>query len=274
MALRLAVAVAALCVLAHTALAQSRGTTQMPAGQTRPSTQPPARPSTQPPVRPIPPPQPPIPNITGGVAQLPPMGGIAQFPQPADRTDLFRAGRRTYSSRQNRYGNRLQDPFGYVGGGGYGYYGPDAGTPGDSRREEAPSEFGYLRLGVSPGAAQVYIDGFYVSTVDGFAGAGPSRAIEAGPHRVEIRADGYETATFDVRITPNETTSYNRELERREEPSRQARNVAPAVPKTFYVIPKCYAGDKPPAKDALPKGCQALNVRTVPPVLANGRRVP
>jgi len=221
-------------------------------------------------VRPIPPPQPPIPNITGGVAQLPPIGGIAQFPQPADRTDLFRAGRRTYSSRQNRDGNRLQDPFGYVGGGGYGYIADQVPSETDRRAPE-PNAFGYLRLNVSPGAAQVYVDGFYLSTVDAFAGTGPSRAVEAGPHRVEIRADGYETATFDVRITPNETTTYNRELERREEPSRQARNVAPAVPKTFYVIPKCYAGDKPPSADQLPAGCRDAKARAIPPVVKNAR---
>jgi hypothetical protein len=34
----------------------------------------------------------------------------------------------------------------------------------------------------------------------------------------------------------------------------------PAAAKTFYVIPRCYAGDKPP-KGPLPKGCDAKNLQ-------------
>lgn len=40
---------------------------------------------------------------------------------------------------------------------------------------------------------------------------------------------------------------------------------APGVPKTFYVIPGCYAGDKPPDRDALPRGCDIRRLRTIPP---------
>jgi PEGA domain len=38
--------------------------------------------------------------------------------------------------------------------------------------------------------------------------------IDAGPHRVEIRLDGYETLTFDVRIDPDRTTTYAGELKK------------------------------------------------------------
>ena len=234
---------------------------------------------------PPPPPPQPTTSSTGiaqlpplsGIAQLPPMGGITQLPRstitsspaPAGSVDVFQARPRTYAPRYNRGNQRyLQQPFGYTTGYAFGPYSDSA--PEQDRRNEAPVEFGFLRLNVSPAAAQVYIDGFYVSSVDTFSGAGPSRAIEVGPHRVEIRADGYETATFDVRIAQNETTTYSRDLDRREEP-RQARNVTPATPKTFYVIPKCYAGDKKPEKDQLPKGCQPLNVRTIPPVVKSAR---
>ncbi len=41
--------------------------------------------------------------------------------------------------------------------------------------------------------------------------------------------------------------------------------MAPGVPKTFYVIPRCYAGDIPPRADQLPPGCDVESVRTVPP---------
>jgi len=216
-----------------------------------------------------------VPTTTSiGVSQLPPLHGVAQLPPPvvnARSRDLFLAGRRTYTPRLNRGYGTLGEPFGYVTG---GYAGGDysAGTANDGRAEtSAPVDVGYLRLNVQPYTAQVFIDGFYVSSVDAFSGGGPARALPAGPHRVEIRADGYETATFDVRIDPNETITYRRELGKAEEP-KQARNVAPAVPKTFYVIPKCYAGDKKPTADQLPKGCRASDLRTIPPVVSSAKK--
>ena len=39
----------------------------------------------------------------------------------------------------------------------------------------------------------------------------------------------------------------------------------PGEPKTFYVIPWCYAGDTPPRADRLPPGCDIANVRAIPP---------
>jgi hypothetical protein len=45
------------------------------------------------------------------------------------------------------------------------------------------------------------------------------------------------------------------------------RVMAAGPPKTFYVIPGCYAGDKPPQADRLRPGCSISQTRTVPPVL-------
>jgi len=225
--------------------------------QSRPT--PPPLPPTAPPAQPI------------GVAQLPPLSGVTQIPPPVvtpGTPDLFLAGRRTYSPRLNRGNN--SGFLGYAGGYvGSGYYEPS----GIDRRAntETPVEVGYLRLNVQPYTAQVFIDGFFVSSVDAFAGGGPARALPAGPHRIEIRADGYETATFDVRIDANETITYRRELGKAEEP-KQARNVAPAVPKTFYVIPKCYAGDKKPTAEQLRPGCRVADLRTIPPVVSSAKK--
>lgn len=36
-------------------------------------------------------------------------------------------------------------------------------------------------------------------------------------------------------------------------------------PKLFYVIPACYAGDKPPEADRLPSGCDITKLRTIAP---------
>ena len=40
---------------------------------------------------------------------------------------------------------------------------------------------------------------------------------------------------------------------------------APGVPKTFYVIAGCYAGDKPPRPEWLPPDCDRSRVRVIPP---------
>jgi hypothetical protein len=278
MARHLVLILVAVVVIAHTVSAQSRfgGSSSMPrAGGSRSHSQvapPPPLPTET--TRRSGQPQAPPTTTASGVSQLPPLHGVAQLPPPvvnAQPRDLFRAGRRTYTPRLNRGYGSLSDRFGYVTG---GYAGGDySAGPADDRRADTsePLDVGYLRLNVQPYSAQVFIDGFYVSTVDAFTGGGPARALPAGPHRVEIRADGYETATFDVRIDPNETITYRRELGKAEEP-KQARNVAPAIPKTFYVIPKCYAGDKKPSANQLPKGCRASDLRTIPPVISSARK--
>jgi hypothetical protein len=39
----------------------------------------------------------------------------------------------------------------------------------------------------------------------------------------------------------------------------------PGEPKTFYVIPWCYAGDTPPRADRLPERCEIADLRVMPP---------
>ena len=39
----------------------------------------------------------------------------------------------------------------------------------------------------------------------------------------------------------------------------------PGKPKTFYVIPGCYAGDRPPDVSWLPAGCESSKLRVVAP---------
>jgi hypothetical protein len=39
----------------------------------------------------------------------------------------------------------------------------------------------------------------------------------------------------------------------------------PGRPKTFYVIPGCYAGDRPPEPESLKPGCSLSRLRVVPP---------
>jgi hypothetical protein len=48
-------------------------------------------------------------------------------------------------------------------------------------------------------------------------------------------------------------------------PSPTVAPLLPGRPKTFYVIPGCYAGDKPPEPEWLPEGCDRSRIRAIPP---------
>jgi hypothetical protein len=71
---------------------------------------------------------------------------------------------------------------------------------------------GALRLKVKPVEATVYVDGYYVGVVDDFDGIFQRLRLDAGPHHIEIRAPRYETLTFDVRIEPDQTTTYRGQM--------------------------------------------------------------
>jgi hypothetical protein len=119
-----------------------------------------------------------------------------------------------------------------------------------------------LRLDVVPLDAHVYIDGFFAGSADDFGWT--LHPLEAGPHRIEIRADGYEPVTIDVRIRQDDTLTYAKALSRiqRAEASAAPR---PAVARPLYVIPRCYAGTKRPAASDLPAGCSLAAMQTLAP---------
>jgi hypothetical protein len=212
------------------------------------------------PAQPVPLPPPPV---------APGRPGHATPPRSDGAVDLFRAGPRTYAPRFHR---RNRDfPYGSVVPFGIGasYYYPyfPAAEPADIEPaplvEETP---GFLRLVIQPETAQVFIDGYFVGGADDFGTA--RLPIASGLHRVEIRAAGYETMAFDVRIRPYETATFTHALER-VEPVVAATPVTTvaraATPKTLYVIPRCYAGDKRPVASQLPAGCNVRALRTIPP---------
>ena len=116
----------------------------------------------------------------------------------------------------------LYDPFfwgfpGYGAGFGAGYgagYDADSGYGFSGGGGGQSFDDGALRLKVKPRSADVFVDGYYVGTVDNFDGAFQRLKLEAGPHRIEIRQDGFQTLTFDVRIPSDETITYQGELQR------------------------------------------------------------
>ena len=146
---------------------------------------------------------------------------------------------------------------------------------------KAPAN-GYLRLIVQPGTTEVHIDGFYRGSVDDFRHSGGT--LESGSHSVELRAPAQDVVAFNVQIAPYQTITYRNDLDTNEPakagpydhktgPRDQSAAAAPAAlpapPKTFYVIPGCYAGDKPPSGDRLPPACDVTKLRTVPPAASS-----
>jgi PEGA domain len=134
----------------------------------------------------------------------------------------------------------------------------------EERRAYAPGPVveaarGWLRLETQPVDGQVYVDGYYVGSVEDFGFRGRPLEIAAGTHHVEVRAGGYETLSFEVRIAANQTVRYRGDLRSLSPAPPPSQRIA-AVAKTFYVIPNCYAGDRPPSGD-LPSGCDVSRLQ-------------
>ena len=138
-----------------------------------------------------------------------------------------------------------------------------------SGREVDAAAQGYLSLVVEPVSAQIYVDGFFVGTIDDYAGS-PGPLLAAGTHRIELRAAGYAPLAFAVRIVAGQVVTRRDDLARVAGPAAappaaaDARRPSQPPSRTFYVIPRCYAGDTPPRAAHLPAGCRLSDVRTVP----------
>jgi hypothetical protein len=52
------------------------------------------------------------------------------------------------------------------------------------------------------------VDGYFTGTVDNFDGTLQQANLEAGPHKIEIRQQGFETISFDVNVEPGRTITY------------------------------------------------------------------
>jgi hypothetical protein len=172
---------------------------------------------------------------------------------------------RTPPSRFLRSGSTAYPPF------IYGYQG--SADPADVTRSRSPEPTqatGLLRLSVTPDQAQVFVDSYYVGTVEDVTA---QRVLElpAGPHRLEFRAPQYQTLSVDVRILPYETVTYRGALEFKRLPV-PAPPPAAGPPTVMYVIPKCYLGNLPPRQSRLPSGCDVKQVQVLKPPTAIAAR--
>ena len=107
------------------------------------------------------------------------------------------------------------DPYLFGGVADPGYYGGSGGSSGGGSYVQRYQGAGSLRLKIKPADAQVYIDGYYVGVVDSFDGVFQKLNVDAGPHRVELKAEGYETSEFDVVVTPGDTITYKGDMKRK-----------------------------------------------------------
>ena len=136
-------------------------------------------------------------------------------------------------------------------------------------RNPVGKDVGVLRLDVEPFAAlQVFVDGYFVGTPADFGGG---LEIEEGPHRIELRAQGYRTIAFDAQIAAGRTISYRAALERLEpaspSPAEAPAASAPPLPAktTVYLIPGCYLVNVPPDPARLRPACDASKLTTFEP---------
>jgi hypothetical protein len=185
--------------------------------------------------------------------------------EPPGPEDLFRAGPDTYSpAARPRPPHPVVLPGPVYSGGGSPWFYPPPSVPDAAKRERARSkQRDSAAPQLAPLDAQLFIDGYYLGTIadSGLKG----RALPAGNHRVELRAPGFDTHTFDIRIAAGESITYRRDLDR----TRPVAAPAPPPPvsgaDTIYVIPGCYAGNRLPPADVTARGCDPARLRTIPP---------
>lgn len=211
---------------------------------------------SQPPTPPPPPPPTPPRTVAPPITypfpplMLPPAGGLT--PRAGEGVPF-----QTRPPRPGSYGSPFYPPF------VMDYSAPADAVDTRRSRAAAPAPAtGLLRLSVTPLLAQVFVDSYYVGTVED-VNAQRVLQLEAGPHRIEIRAPQYQTVTVDVRILPYETVTYRAALEPTRLPAAAPPPVPPAAMTTMYVIPNCYLGNVPPRASRLPSGCDIKQVQVV-----------
>jgi hypothetical protein len=122
-------------------------------------------------------------------------------------------------------------PYGYFGlGYGYGYpYGYDSydygyGDPGYYSAAPAPapapgtyapnysssdsSQQGGMSFDIQPVDAAVFLDGKYVGAATDFGPQQPPLTVAAGRHHLDLRAQGYQTMSFDVTVVAGQVLPY------------------------------------------------------------------
>jgi PEGA domain len=108
------------------------------------------------------------------------------------------------------YGSYYYAPYASYG------YSSGYGSPYDyaygSTYNSTYSRSGGVSFDITPVDAAVFIDGKYVGTVEDFSPTEPPLTVAAGRHRIDVRAQGYQTMSFDITVVPGQVIPYQGEM--------------------------------------------------------------
>jgi hypothetical protein len=150
-----------------------------------------------------------------------------------------------YVSARPYYRPFYYSPFFYGGYGGwysgYGWYPYYWGQPYPYRRYYADYS-GAARLQVQPRDAQVYIDGYFVGTVDDFDGWLQRLHVDPGEHDLAVYRPGYRTYRQQVLFRPGATIKIEHVMQ----------PLAPGDPEEPRPMPAPSASQPPRRNDPMP----------------------
>ena len=94
---------------------------------------------------------------------------------------------------------------------------PDQPPAGDVTVEPGDSSAttGGVSFEIEPATASVFVDGRYMGTGGDFGPSAQPLSLTPGRHRVEIRAEGYQSMSFDADVTAGQLTPFKATLQRR-----------------------------------------------------------
>lgn len=73
---------------------------------------------------------------------------------------------------------------------------------------------GGVSFEITPNTAQIFVDGSYVGTVGEFVPTTQPLGLTSGRHRIEVRAPGYQTMSFDADIVAGQVIPYQGVMQR------------------------------------------------------------
>jgi hypothetical protein len=86
---------------------------------------------------------------------------------------------------------------------------PSAGT-----QQGGQQATGGVSFDIKPTTAAVLVDGTYVGTVADFGPSSAPLGLAPGRHHIEVRANGYQTMSFDADVNAGEVLPYQGALQR------------------------------------------------------------
>jgi len=91
---------------------------------------------------------------------------------------------------------------------------PPAVTSSLEGQPAGDTNMGGVSFDITPSTAELYVDDTLVGTVGQFTPTTQPLGLEAGHHRVEVRAAGYQTLSFDVEVIAGQVIPYQGTLTR------------------------------------------------------------